>query len=92
MKNNKLRRAVVEIGHCVLCGSTQALQCAHRNEGKGMASKVSDSLTACLCMPCHADIDNGKDMTREQRRALMDSAIVRTHEVLINKGVLVWTL
>lgn len=77
--------AVGQIECCVLCGA-YGVQVAHRNEGKGMGLKVDDSLTAALCVTCHTDIDNGKNLTREERRALMDRAIVLTVQRLSREG------
>ncbi|EFH8820856.1 hypothetical protein GFP84_12430 [Escherichia coli] len=70
---------------CVLCGR-YGVQAAHRNEGKGVGIKVDDCLTAALCVDCHSRIDNGRDMSREERRAEMDRAIVLTLKKLVNNG------
>lgn len=78
-------KAVRSIGQCVLCGSTEGIQAAHRNKGKGMGIKTSDALTACLCHKCHFEIDNGKDLSKAERHALMDEAIVKTLEKLTSK-------
>lgn len=84
-RSNKWLKAVREIECCVLCGA-YGVQAAHRNEGKGMGIKVDDSLTAALCEACHNRIDNGKDMTREERRSEMDRAIVLTLQKLTRDG------
>lgn len=76
-RSSKWLQAVREIDCCVLCGRW-GVQAAHRNEGKGMGLKVDDCLTAALCPECHARIDNGRDMSRDERRAEMDRAIVLT--------------
>jgi hypothetical protein len=87
-------RAVAKLV-CVRCGrgtewSHEAQsQAAHRNEGKGMGRKVDDSLQAALCSSCHAEIDQGKDMTNEQRRAEIDRAIVLTVRELARRGQLI---
>lgn len=70
---------------CVFCGAP--VQAAHRNEGKGMGLKVDDCLTAALCPPEHAEIDQGKNMTREERRARMNLAIVLTVRELVRRGL-----
>lgn len=70
---------------CVFCGAP--VQAAHRNEGKGMGAKADDCLTAALCPPEHAEIDQGKGMTREERRARMDRAIVLTLRELVRRGL-----
>jgi len=67
------------------CGR-YGVQAAHRNEGKGMGIKADDCLTAALCEECHYRIDNGRDMTREERRSEMDKAIVLTIRKLANEG------
>jgi hypothetical protein len=51
-----------------------------------MGMKVGDHLTAALCPVCHAEIDGGKTMTRDERRAEMDRAIVQTLDVLVQLG------
>jgi hypothetical protein len=79
--------AVRSLECCVLCG-VYGVQASHRNEGKGMGMKVSDALTAALCAHCHHEIDNGPNMVREERRALMDRAIVLTLERLAERGLI----
>jgi len=79
------RRAVASLP-CVLCGREGDTQAAHRNEGKGMALKTDDSLTAALCTGCHTEIDQGAHLTREQRRERMDRAILLTVQALARAG------
>lgn len=86
-RSSKWLQAVREIEFCVRCGA-HGVQAAHRNEGKGAGMKTSDCLTAALCIPCHSGIDQGKTMTREEKRALMDRAIVLTVEALVKAGKL----
>lgn len=74
--------------HCMRCFKEGRTQAAHRNQGKGMAIKADDCLTAALCVECHAEIDSGKDMTRAERREAMDVAILMTIRALAMKGVL----
>lgn len=52
-----------------------------------MGLKADDSLTAALCVDCHHAIDNGSELTREERRALMDRAIVLTLRELTRRGL-----
>ncbi|EFE7430544.1 hypothetical protein F9S80_18585 [Escherichia coli] len=84
-RSKKWLQAVRDIKFCVLCGR-YGVQAAHRNEGKGVGIKVDDCLTAALCVDCHSRIDNGRDMSREERRAEMDRAIVLTLKKLVNNG------
>jgi hypothetical protein len=79
--------AVASLESCVLC-QTYGVQVAHRNEGKAKGRKTDDCLTAALCPKCHTEIDQGKDMTREDRRATMDRAIVLTVRALVMAGKL----
>ena len=77
--------AVASIGACVLCGK-HGVQVAHRNEGKAKGRKTDDCLTAALCPECHIEIDSGKRLDRDQRRAMMDRAIVLTLLELVRAG------
>ncbi len=87
-RSQKWLNAVRSIGHCVLCGSTEGIQVAHRNKGKGMGIKTSDATCACLCHRCHHDIDNGNTMTKEERYLLFDEALARTIDQLAHSGKL----
>ncbi len=81
------RRAVAALP-CVLCGREGLTQCAHRNMDKGMGLKTDDALTAALCAPCHSEIDQGKNFTREERRQRLDLAILLTIRALARAGKL----
>jgi hypothetical protein len=80
------RRAVASLP-CVLCGRQGRTQCAHRNEGKGMSIKTDDALSAALCDVCHAEIDQGSQHKRAERRARMDRAIRLTLAELARRGL-----
>jgi hypothetical protein len=86
-RSEKWLAAVRALEYCVLCGK-HGVEAAHRNEGKSLAAKVDDCLTAALCRPCHVAIDSGKGLEREERRARIDSAILLTLVKLARKGVL----
>lgn len=77
--------AVRKLPRCVLCGA-DGVEPAHRNEGKGGAIKTHDCWTAAICRTCHRAIDQGKEMTREERRAEIDRAIVLTLAQLVLAG------
>lgn len=81
------RRAVASLD-CVRCGRAGETQCAHRNQGKGMGLKTDDALTAALCTTCHREIDQGSTMTRDERRAAIDEAILQTIRELAVRGLL----
>ena len=72
--------AVASIECCVLCGQ-HGVQVAHSNRDRGMGQKSAAHL--------NHEIDNGKNLAREERRAQMDRAIVLTHDALIRAGRLV---
>jgi hypothetical protein len=87
MRNKKWLSAVHEIECCVLCGA-YGVQAAHRNESKGLGQKTSDHLVAALCINCHNEIDNGNRLTLDDRRAMMDRAIVLTFDQLVRLGLI----
>lgn len=62
---------------------------AHRNESKGMGLKVDDCATAAICVCCHDSIDNGNKLSRDERRQLMDRAIVLTLIQIARRGLVV---
>lgn len=72
---------------CVRCGIWGFTQAAHRNEGKGMGLKVDDCLTAALCVDCHRYIDQDKGLTRNERREMLDDAIIKTLVELARAGM-----
>jgi hypothetical protein len=78
--------AVHELDQCVLCGAW-GIQAAHSNQDRGMGQKSSDCLTAALCPSCHSEIDNGRHLDKEERRARMDRAIVLTLDQLARRGL-----
>jgi hypothetical protein len=79
--------AVASLETCSLCG-VYGIQVAHSNRDRGLGQKSAPWLTAALCPPEHYEIDNGKNLSRDERRALMDRAIVITHDRLIKAGKL----
>ena len=86
-RSDKWLAATRSLEYCVLCKKF-GVEAAHKNEGKAKGTKASDASTAALCRECHVKIDSGKDLTRDERRALLNHAIVLTHEILAEKGVL----
>jgi hypothetical protein len=85
-RSDKWLRAVASLP-CVLCYREGATQAAHMNEGKGMAIKTHDCWTAALCFTCHSTIDQGPNLTRAERRALMDKAVLLTVLDLARTGL-----
>ena len=85
IKNPEWLACVRSLGECVRCGST-GCEPAHRNEGKGAGIKAPDQLTAALCRACHMELDQGKNLVREDRRNQMNAAIVDTIAALLDAG------
>lgn len=79
--------ATASIELCALCGA-QGQQVCHRDYGKGMGLKTKAWMTTYLCGNCHRQLTDGKEYNRDQKRALMDRAIVNTHSRLIEAGKL----
>ena len=87
MKIQKLRDSARD-APCMLCGTRDGtVVAAHRNEGKGMGLKVPDFWVAYLCHGCHHEIDNGKAMTREERRTAWLRAYANTTRYWFMQGI-----
>lgn len=88
-RNPKLLKAAKDCPYCMGCGKHNdgTIVAAHRNEGKGIGLKASDAAIAYLCSACHFEYDNGKKMDREDRRAFINTAILRTLIYVIENGV-----
>ncbi len=75
-RNNKLLRAVASLP-CQICAAQGRTQASHSNQlrdGKGMGIKAHDYRIAALCVECHAEIDQGKNMSKEERFNAWDEA------------------
>lgn len=92
VRSKKLLQAVASI-ECQHCGRHGYTQAAHGNEswmGKGRSIKASDVYTAALCEICHAALDQGSHMTREQRVTMWGDAHIKTVRELVKRGL--WPL
>lgn len=88
-RNDKLLKKIRQLP-CSMCNSQNGtIVAAHRNEGKGMGIKVSDALVAALCYQCHMAIDQGKNLTKEERRESWNFAYLKTMQYLIEHEMLV---
>jgi len=90
-RNKTYLKAVASLPcqHCGLEGSTQA---SHANwvwSGKGMGIKAHDCFTAALCQSCHFSLDQGKDLTRDEREEMWTTAWKKTILELFERGLLV---
>jgi hypothetical protein len=70
---------------CQHCGNEHAVQASHSNwseHGKGRGIKASDIYTAALCLRCHYEIDQGDDLSKDERKELWTAAHKRTVNAL----------
>jgi len=72
---------------CSNCGSYGTTVSAHSNwHDKGMSIKASDSFHAHLCFKCHSELDQGKNMTKEEKKLFWLEAMAKTyHWLLVNE-------
>ena len=75
---------------CMNCGiMDDTIVAAHSNQlrdGKGTGIKSDDFRCSFLCSMCHARIDNGKELSREERIELWENAHRRTIGYLFTSG------
>lgn len=80
-RNKKLLEIVRE-SPCQLCGAEDGtVVAAHSNQlrdGKGRAIKAHDFRVAALCFRCHAELDQGSKMSKEDRVDLWEMAHRKT--------------
>ena len=90
-RNQKLLEAVRE-AYCMRCGAqVGTVVAAHSNllrDGKGRGLKAHDYRIAALCYRCHMNLDQGKDLTKEQRVELWEEAHRETIGWLFDNGKL----
>ena len=91
-RNKKLLELCREIP-CQSCGRMDGTVCAaHSNQqrdGKGTSIKASDAAVAAMCSACHFEIDNGKDLSKEERREIWELAHRLTIRHFIEHDMLV---
>ena len=88
-RSEKLLRHVAGLD-CQICGIHGRTQAAHANwgvYGKGMAQKAHDCFVAALCVDCHREIDQGKELTREERQHQWETAWRSTMLNLFQSGL-----
>lgn len=76
-RNQKLLEAVRE-SPCQHCGKSDGtVVAAHSNQsrdGKGRSLKAHDYRIAALCFTCHAELDQGRRLSREERLNMWEDA------------------
>jgi hypothetical protein len=80
-RNRKLLDLLRE-SPCQACGKSDGtIVAAHSNQlrdGKGRGLKSHDYRTASLCFTCHAELDQGKSMSRQERIEMWEEAHRKT--------------
>jgi len=89
VRSKKLREAYRLIP-CQNCGRDDGtVCCAHSNwaeHGKGKSIKACDTRGASLCSICHHAIDQGSELTGEERRAIWEPAHRKSVLELVASG------
>ena len=81
LRSDKHRRLVAFIP-CHECGLEGQSQAAHANYSKGMGIKACDSQIFPMCHACHQWLDQGGELTREERRNYERRAVDGTRRLL----------
>jgi hypothetical protein len=80
-RNQKLLE-IVRNSPCQNCGSQNGTVCAaHSNQlrdGKGRSLKAHDFRVAALCFRCHSNLDQGYQMSKEERTEFWEEAHRKT--------------
>jgi hypothetical protein len=80
-RNKKLLESV-RTSPCQNCGKQDGTVCAaHSNQlrdGKGRSLKAHDYRIAALCFRCHSNLDQGYQMSKEERTELWEEAHRKT--------------
>lgn len=76
-RSDKLLKSVRDCP-CQSCGAVDGtIVAAHSNQmrdGKGRGLKADDYRIAALCYKCHTELDQGKNMSREERLNMWEDA------------------
>lgn len=73
--------------HCGIDDGT--VVAAHSNQlrdGKGKGIKASDYRIASLCFKCHAELDQGKNLSKAERLEMWEEAHRKTIGLLFDNG------
>ena len=91
-RNKKLLK-LLRLLPCMNCGVSDGTVCAaHSNQvahGKGTGLKAPDSMVAALCHKCHYILDNGKSLSKIERREMWNNAYIKTMKALIETEKLI---
>jgi hypothetical protein len=91
-RNRKLLDAARELP-CQHCGvSDGTVVAAHSNQlrdGKGRGLKAHDYRIASLCFTCHAELDQGSKMSKQERVEMWEEAHRKTIGLLFERELIV---
>lgn len=81
----------VRDSECQNCGIKDGtVVAAHSNQlrdGKGRSIKAHDYRIAALCHKCHFELDQGSNLTKEERRDMWEYAHRKTIGWLFDNGI-----
>ncbi len=87
---NKRLLETVRNFRCQHCGKQDGtVVAAHSNQlrdGKGKGIKASDYRVASLCFMCHAELDQGKNLSKAERLEMWEEAHRKTIGLLFDNG------
>ena len=90
-RNRKLLDACRELP-CQNCGiSDGTVVAAHSNQlkdGKGRGLKAHDYRVASLCYKCHMELDQGKDLSKQERLEMWEEAHRKTIGQLFEREII----
>jgi hypothetical protein len=90
MYRNRKLLDILRQSPCQICGrSDGTIVAAHSNQlrdGKGRGLKSSDYRVAALCYTCHAEIDQGKKLSKTERVEAWEEAHRKTIGWLFESG------
>jgi hypothetical protein len=82
MYRNQRLLEIVRNSPCQNCGAQNGTVCAaHSNQlrdGKGRSLKAHDFRVAALCFRCHSNLDQGYQMSKEERTEFWEEAHRKT--------------
>jgi hypothetical protein len=90
-RNKKLIEAVRQspCQHCGIAdGTVVAAHSNQQRDGKGKSIKAVDYRIAALCYCCHAELDQGSKMSREERLEMWENAHRKTIGWLFDNEVI----
>ena len=73
------QQCYLRLSHVIIHDPATVVPC-HSNQskhGKGMGLKASDEFTVPGCFSCHAEIDQGRTLTKQQKFDAWDAAYAR---------------